>query len=164
VQSELGHGATFRIELPMASNPETVRTRSRTPFPFPQTGGPSGKTILVVDDEQWILDLATELLRSEGHEVETAASGQQALELLGRQKFDVLVSDWKMPGLNGIRLYEHLLATHPEAAKRTLFMTGDVVSDVFQKFLEEHHLSCLSKPFAISEFRAAVTRMFRKMP
>ena len=164
VQSELGHGATFRIELPMASNPESVRTRSRTPFPFPQTGGPSGKTILVVDDEQWILDLASELLRSEGHEVETAASGQQALELLGRQKFDVLVSDWKMPGLNGIRLYEHLLATHPEAAKRTLFMTGDVVSDVFQKFLEEHHLSCLSKPFAISEFRAAVTRMFRKMP
>ena len=139
-------------------------TRSRTPFPFPQTGGPSGKTILVVDDEEWILDLASELLRSEGHEVETAASGQQAIELLGRQKFDVLVSDWKMPGLNGIRLYEHLLATHPDAAKRMLFMTGDVVSDVFQEFLEEHHLACLSKPFAISEFRAAVTRMFRKMP
>jgi len=162
VQSELGHGATFRIELPMASTPETVSARSRTPFPFPQTGGPSGKTILVVDDEQWILDLASELLRSEGHEVETAASGQQALELLGRQKFDVLVSDWKMPGLNGIRLYEHLLATHPDAAKRTLFMTGDVVSDVFQAFLQEHQLACLSKPFAISEFRAAVTRMFRK--
>ena len=80
---------------------------------------------------------------------------------MARQKFDVLVSDWKMPGLNGIRLYEHLLAIDPEAAKRTLFMTGDVVSDTFQAFLAQHQLACLSKPFAISEFRAAVARMFK---
>jgi CheY-like chemotaxis protein len=113
----------------------------------------------VIDDEQWILDLAGELLRSEGHAVETAASGQAALELINRQKFDVVVSDWKMPGLNGIRLYEHLLATYPEMSGRTLFMTGDVVSDTFQAFLSEHHLTCLSKPFAISEFRSAVKRM-----
>ena len=80
---------------------------------------------------------------------------------MSRQKFDVLISDWKMPGLNGIRLYEHLLATHPDSARRTLFMTGDVVSDTFQDFLSQHHLSCLSKPFAISEFRSAVARMFK---
>jgi signal transduction histidine kinase/CheY-like chemotaxis protein len=158
--SELGHGATFLIELPVATNagPAPLR-RSGTPFPFAGAGAPTGKTILVIDDEQWILDLAGELLRTEGHAVETAASGQQAIELMTRFKFDVLVSDWKMPGLNGIRLYEHLLATHPELARRTLFMTGDVVSDTFQAFLSEHHLTCLSKPFAISEFRAAVTRM-----
>ena len=81
---------------------------------------------------------------------------------MSQHKFDVLVSDWKMPGLNGIRLHEHLLATNAESAKRMLFMTGDVVSDTFQAFLSEHHLSCLSKPFAISEFRAAVTRMVNK--
>ena len=157
--SELGHGATFLIELPVATGPGPALRRSGTPFPFAQAGAPSGKTVLVIDDEQWILDLAGELLRTEGHAVATAASGQQALELMTKQRFDVLVSDWKMPGLNGIRLYEHLLATHPELAGRVLFMTGDVVSDTFQAFLSENHLTCLSKPFAISEFRAAVTRM-----
>jgi signal transduction histidine kinase/ActR/RegA family two-component response regulator len=162
-RSELGHGAAFIIELPVAANvaPSPLR-RSGTPFPFAAGTGPSGKSVLVIDDEEWILDLAGELLRSEGHTVEVAANGQRALELLARQKFDVIVSDWKMPGLNGIRLYEHLLATNPEAAKRMFFMTGDVVSDTFQAFLQQHELACLSKPFAISEFRAAVNRMFKQ--
>jgi two-component system NtrC family sensor kinase len=160
-QSEPGHGATFLIELPVATNTTPSFRRSGTPFPFAPASVPTGKSVLVIDDEQWILDLASELLRTEGHHVETAASGQQALELMARQKFDVLVSDWKMPGLNGIRLHEHLLATHPESAKHTLFMTGDVVSDTFQAFLTEHQLTCLSKPFAISEFRSAVARMMK---
>jgi len=161
-RSELGHGATFQIELPVAAaaGPATLRP-SATPWAAPAASGPSGQRILVIDDEEWILDLAGELLRSEGHTVELASSGQQALELLTRGAFDVIVSDWKMPGLNGIRLYEHLAATNPAAGKRMLFMTGDVVSDTFQSFLEQHQLTCLSKPFAISEFRAAVARMLR---
>ena len=164
-RSELGHGAAFIIELPVAATTAaSPLRRSVTPFPFTPGGGPSGKSVLVIDDEEWILDLAGELLRSEGHTVAVAANGQRALELLARQKFDVIVSDWKMPGLNGIRLYEHLAATHPESAKRMLFMTGDVVSDTFQSFLSEHQLTCLSKPFAISEFRSAVRRMFSSAP
>jgi two-component system NtrC family sensor kinase len=161
-RSELGHGATFTIELPVAVNvaPTPLR-RSGTPWPFAPGGGPTGKKILVIDDEEWILDLASELLRGEGHTVETASNGQRALELIAKQKFDVIVSDWKMPGLNGIRLYEHIKATMPDAAKRMFFMTGDVVSDTFQAFLQQNELTCLSKPFAISEFRSAVARKFR---
>ena len=158
-RSELGHGATFIIELPVAvTTPGTVRT-SGTPWgSTPPMSRPTGQRVLVVDDEQWILDLAGELLRSEGHTVDLAVSGERALELLGNQKYDVIVSDWKMPGLNGIRLYEHLVATKPEMAKRMFFMTGDVVNDTFQAFLAQHELACLSKPFAISEFRLAVAR------
>ena len=114
----------------------------------------------MIDDEVWSLELAAELLRAEGHTVETAQGGQQALEQLGRRSYDVIVSDWKMPGLNGIRLYEHLRTTDAAAANRVLFMTGDVVSDTFQEFLRANRLTCLSKPFATGEFRAAVARMF----
>ena len=160
-RSEPGHGANFIIELPVATSMAAVIRRGGTPTPFEGQGVASGKTVLVIDDEQWIRDLASELLEGEGHAVETASSGQQALELLGRRKFDVLISDWKMPGLNGIRLYEHLLAIAPESARRMLFMTGDVVSDTFQAFLQQHQLTCLSKPFAISEFRAAVAKVFK---
>ena len=121
--------------------------------------GTSGRRILVIDDEPWILELAGELLRGDGHSVETAQGGERALELLAAKEFAVIVSDWKMPGLNGVRLFEHLRATDPERAQRVIFMTGDVVSDMFQSFLKTNGLTCLSKPFAIVEFRAAVARM-----
>lgn len=162
-RSEPGQGAVFAVELPVmqdAAMPAVVLSSGQSATPFaPAAPGSSGKTVLVIDDEQWILDLAGELLRAEGHEVETALGGQQALAALGRRKFDVIVSDWKMPGLNGVRLYEHLQATDAAAARRVLFMTGDVVNDTFQDFLRDHELACLSKPFATREFRAAVAKV-----
>jgi len=115
--------------------------------------------VLVVDDEPWILELAGELARAEGHTVETAAGGEQALEKISRRVFDLIVSDWKMPGLSGMGLYEHLRAVEPAMAQKMVFMTGDVVSDAFQNFLRQHQLTCLSKPFARSEFRAALGAM-----
>jgi two-component system, NtrC family, sensor kinase len=160
-RSEPGEGAVFVIELPVAADGAgTAALRGASIPPFPAIKRPpSGKTILVIDDEAWILELAAELLRAEGHTVETAVGGQQAMELLARRKYDVIVSDWKMPGLNGIRLYEHLRATDPTAANRVVFMTGDVVSETFQEFLRTHQLTCLSKPFATGEFRAAVAKV-----
>lgn len=162
--SEPGEGATFTIELPMARHePAPVAVpdaagRAAGDTPVVETG----RAVLVIDDEQWILDLAGELLRSAGHAVETVAGGHQALDAIKRRKFDVIVSDWKMPGLNGVRLYEHLRATEPALAKRVLFMTGDVVSDTFQDFLRQHELTCLSKPFATGEFRAALAKVLER--
>ncbi len=160
-RSEPGQGAVFALELPPAEEKPVGGEKSAHPFfapPALRTG--AGRAVLVIDDEPWILDLAAELLRGEGHAVETVQSGEAALSVLGTRSFDVIVSDWKMPGLNGVRLYEHLAATRPDLARRVLFMTGDVVNDTFQNFLESHRLACLSKPFAAGEFRAAVSRMF----
>lgn len=161
-QSELGRGAVFTLELPPADEAAASATAAGSPVLFAPSAprALAGRAVLVIDDEPWILDLAAELLRGEGHDVETAQSGEAALSVLGRREFDVIVSDWKMPGLNGMRLYEHLTATRPDLARRVLFMTGDVVNDTFQSFLERHRLDCLSKPFAAGEFRTAVSRMF----
>ena len=160
VRSEPGRGATFVIELPVSREAAPGLLRSGDPVaPLAAPEGTSGRRILVIDDEPWILELAGELLRGDGHSVETAQGGERALELLAAKEFAVIVSDWKMPGLNGVRLYEHLRATDPERAQRVVFMTGDVVSDMFQSFLKTNGLTCLSKPFAIVEFRAAVARM-----
>ena len=161
-RSERGEGATFSIELPVAAAvPASMMLRkdgSIAPFSGAERP-PSGKSVLVVDDEPWILELAGDLARAEGHSVETAGGGEQALEKISQRIFDVIVSDWKMPGLSGIGLYEHLRAVEPTAAKKMVFMTGDVVSDTFQDFLREHQLTCLSKPFARGEFRAALGKM-----
>ncbi len=110
---------------------------------------PARLHLLVVDDEESILHLVREILSSEGHRVETAGSGQAALELIMAHNYDIIVSDWKMPGLNGISLYQELLVRKPEAARRMLFMTGDVIKDSFQQFLKQHSRTCLPKPFAL---------------
>jgi two-component system NtrC family sensor kinase len=163
-RSESGEGATFAIELPVAAplaGPAGLRPDgSVAPFSAEPTTAANG-SVLVVDDEPWILDLAGQLARAEGHNVDLAAGGEQALEKIARRKFDVILSDWKMPGLNGIGLYEHLRTIDPPAARRMVFMTGDVVSDTLQDFLRKHQLTCLAKPFARREFRAVIGRVMR---
>ena len=164
VRSEQGGGAIFAIDLPAVREDPSALVRSgNSAAPFFKEQPQMRRSVLVIDDEPWILELAQALLIGAGHEVEIAESGEQGLELIGRSKFDVIVSDWKMPGLNGVRLYEHLVSTNPDAARRVMFMTGDVMSDTFQSFLIQHDLTCLSKPFAAREFRAAVAKMFTRV-
>ncbi|MDB6113150.1 MAG: hypothetical protein JWQ62_95 [Lacunisphaera sp.] len=153
-ESQPGDGTEFILELPIAdlAAMPVIRPASAQPFKAPIRT----LAVLVVDDEESILHLVSEVLRTEGHRVEMAASGHAALELLGRNRYDVIVSDWKMPGLNGINLFHELNMKDPAAAKRMLFMTGDVIKESFQDFLRQNNRTCLPKPFALREFHAAV--------
>jgi len=123
-----------------------------------------GKRILVIDDEEWILELVRQILQQDGFQVDLANDGQTALNHVSRGQYEMLVCDWKMPGLSGTQLYERIAETAPEAARRLLFMTGDVVSDSFQEFLKRHSKSCLSKPFSVQEFRYSIDTFLRDLP
>jgi two-component system NtrC family sensor kinase len=152
-ESQPGAGTAFILELPIATTPAdqpVIRPDSVSPFKSP------GLHVLVIDDEDAIRHLVEEVLLADGHRVESAGGGEAALELIGRNRYDVIVSDWKMPGLNGINLYQELLTKDPESASRMLFMTGDVIKQSFQEFLKQNNRTCLPKPFALREFRAAV--------
>ncbi len=155
-ESQPGVGTEFILEFPIAipaeAQPPLFRPDSRSPLPAQSPE----LHVLVIDDEESILHLVQEVLRSEGHRVELAGSGEAALELILHHDYDVIVSDWKMPGLSGINLYQELLTRKPAAARRMLFMTGDVIQDHFQTFLKQHARTCLPKPFALREFHAAV--------
>ncbi len=156
VRSEPGQGATFTIELPVAPVGAAVGAISNSAAPFAPRPSVTGKWVLIIDDEERILDLGRELLEGDGYAVETVASGEKALAALGRRRFDVIVCDWKMPGLSGMQLYDHLAATEPATAQRMIFMSGDVVNEGFEDFLRRHGRTCLTKPFSIDRFRAAV--------
>src|SRR5438552_1552911 len=67
--------------------------------------------ILLADDHAGLRDVAAELLRREGYEVETAGDGERALFKLAFEPFDLLVTDWKMPHLDGVTLVKWLRAT-----------------------------------------------------
>lgn len=157
VTSEVGHGAKFTIDLPISSPAEITALAAKASTQNPW-GAVKPRSVLVVDDESWILDLARELLKRDGHTVETATSGEKGLELIRSREFEVVLCDWKMPGLSGAEFYEQLTLTKPEVVKRVLFMTGDVMNESFQAFIRRHQRECLPKPFSIDDFRRAVAR------
>lgn len=147
-----GPGATFRIELPLGAPPEVVTT------------GPSERTaereragaILVVDDEPGIVEMLREVFSSDGHAVETAKDGLEALDRLAGRSFDAILVDLKMPGLDGPGLYREALRRDPAAARRMVFMTGDDMGEQSRNFLEELGARALSKPFDLAAVRRAV--------
>ena len=149
-----GKGASFVIELPVA------RDAAGDSIPGVAidegTLNGEGKRVLVIDDEEWILELVRQILQQDGFAVDVAPNGEAALDQVTRSKYELLVCDWKMPGLSGPQLYQRIAETNPDAANSLLFMTGDVVSDSFQQFLRQHTKTCLSKPFSVQEFRQSI--------
>ena len=75
------------------------------------------RQILVVDDEQETCDLLEMVLEREGYAVTTSTSAQHALELVGAQDFDVVLTDLSMPEMSGLELCERVLGTRPERAR-----------------------------------------------
>ena len=112
--------------------------------------------MLVIDDEEWIVELVAQILRRDGFRVDTARDGHSALEQISKSNYQLLVCDWKMPGLSGTQLYERISHVAPTTAERVIFMTGDVMNDSFQNFLKQHRKTCLSKPFSVQEFRQTI--------
>jgi two-component system, NtrC family, sensor kinase len=160
VESKVGQGTTFIIELPITTTSEAEPDQNGArPAPLRHDG--NGKHILLVDDEADILDLLRATLEGCGYQAQTAPDGERALRWLTQQKFDLIVCDWKMPGLSGQQLYECLLQTHPDAAERMIFMTGDMLSEKTERFLREHAKTCLAKPFTLVEFQSTVARMLQ---
>ena len=78
--------------------------------------------LLVVDDDEAVRRIVAELLQEEGYEPVIAASAEEALELLSKNQFELVISDIKMPGVDGLALLRNLRESHPETA--VIMMTG----------------------------------------
>src|SRR5262245_61105856 len=84
--------------------------------------GVMNASILVVDDEPVVQDAVRWLLRAQGYDVDTVGNGEEALSRIAQQEFDVVVSDIKMPGLNGLDVLERSRAMKPNLS--VILMTG----------------------------------------
>jgi nitrogen-specific signal transduction histidine kinase len=164
VASPPGAGASFTIELPVADEAAWFETAflaktTATATSQPDVREGSGKKILVVDDEESLLQMIQEELVRHSYDVVTVLNGEAALRELRAQKFDAVVCDLKMPGLNGRQVYERLREENPEASRRIVFVTGDIIGDQLQSFLDAEKRPCLTKPFSLGELREAVKTM-----
>jgi two-component system NtrC family sensor kinase len=158
-QSKHGEGASFTIDLPItrdfAAKAEPVTVMPQTQ---PTREG-LGKRVLVIDDEDSILQMIKAALTLNGYTVDVAGDGETALSKMAQIRYDLTLCDWKMPGLNGQEIYEKLREKDPEMSRRLIFITGDVVNEKTQEYLKSRDKICLSKPFTLTEFREAITRV-----
>ena len=118
----------------------------------------STKRVLVVDDQTPVRELVAAVLSADGHAVETARDGADALRLLdGQTAFDLIVSDLKMPGLDGPSLYLELMRRWPDTRPHLLFISGFVDSPEYAAFLQGTKVQVLLKPFAVDDLSHAVS-------
>ena len=107
--------------------------------------------VLVVDDEPEIAELLCELLQAAGYGVTIADSGADALRRLRSGGFDAIVSDLRMPDIDGVTLWREVAAFSPRLAQRMLFVTGDTLGAGVQAFLAQTACPSLEKPFRRAE-------------
>ena len=113
-------------------------------------------SVLAIDDEEDMTELVADILRFDGHTVETANSGKRALEIIADNDFDVILSDLRMPGLDGPKLFRHLEETRPDLVSCIAFITGDTLSSDIHQFLKTSKRPYLEKPAGPADIRALV--------
>ncbi|MGQ9630155.1 MAG: hybrid sensor histidine kinase/response regulator [bacterium] len=159
VQSKEGEGATFTIELPIeGGKPSVDRTSPRNEGArrrVPLLGLPRAR-ILVVDDEKAVLEVVGKVLSGEGCEVDVAGSGDEALKYIRENEYDLVISDLRMPGIDGWAFHRWVKENRPHLTKKLIFITGDILNPSVQGFFQETGVLHLSKPFSIEELKRVV--------
>jgi PAS domain S-box-containing protein len=160
VQSQLGHGAKFTVELPAA-------TQEASPAPAPPAGrtvAPAairmgrGERMLVVEDEPTVAHLIADVLGEDGHKVEIVLDGRDGLDRATAGNYALIICDLRMPHLDGRAIYRELEARESPMRHRLMFVTGDTLAPRTLEFLEKSGLPFLAKPFLVEELKAVVER------
>jgi signal transduction histidine kinase/CheY-like chemotaxis protein len=152
-----GGGAMFTILLPLGIRSPSVQDETDS------VGAPVGLRILIVDDEAEVVDTLSEILRSKGHEIDIAADGQQALERALSVSYDMILSDMRMPLLDGPGFYQTLHRDRPDMLDRFAFITGDTLSPEIRSFLNRTGAPCLEKPFLPEDVLRLLSQVNRRV-
>lgn len=113
--------------------------------------------ILVVDDEARMADLIRRELEDHGHSVAVSGDGPSALDKLGESRFDLVVTDLKMPGMDGLELLQVIRSRYPET--EVVLMTAYASAQTAVKAMKEGAYDYLTKPFEMDELLIMVNRV-----
>ena len=152
-----GGGATFTIKFPpllgMTDAEESAHKDAE------QVLQPI--RLLLVDDEVELAQTLADLLEPEGHQIDIAANGAIALEKLRKSNFDAIISDLRMPVMDGPALYDALQRELPSYMNRIIYVTGDTLSSHVQQFLNSHTVPVVEKPYRLKDIRRALSDLLR---
>ncbi|CAM3456121.1 chemotaxis protein CheB [Polaromonas hydrogenivorans] len=152
----LGKGATFSVWLPLA------QTRQQDKKTIEQTGNLKGLQILVVDDMIDLLEPFAALLRLEGATVDMATSGQEALELLEKSAYDLLISDIGMPCMDGYELIRKIRKIPGLHALKAIALSGYGRQVDAVRALQSGFDAHLSKPATVAHICQTIAQLVSK--
>ncbi|GIV15484.1 MAG: hypothetical protein KatS3mg022_0919 [Armatimonadota bacterium] len=162
VQSRVGIGTRFRVLLPV------LLTAENTPQGSEEPAAPNsvcGIRVLFVDDEASIRELVTQMLRHEGCEVEAAASGEEALQMLrehGESYYQLLITDLTMPGLGGVELAKRVYQIAPRLPVILCSGYGTEVAEQVEDI--PNIVSYIQKPYRRRHLLEAVEKALSAYP
>jgi CheY-like chemotaxis protein len=161
--SPLG-GAAFTLEFPLVTvePPPEIESNGQMPLTPRSTSPTAAAQILVLDDEKSIAELLSEMLSVLGYKPTICLNPATALELVNSQSFDLIISDFRMPVMNGQEFHNRVQKKDAALAKRIIFLTGDVVSEDTHAFLESNGNPHLAKPFQLATLEQAVADALAK--
>ena len=115
------------------------------------------RKILIVDDAGPVVVLCVNVLQSLGYAVKGASSGEAAVDILRKERFDMMVLDYKMPGLTGFEVFAQARALHPGLA--VVLVTGHGTTEVVDEANRLGFAAILLKPFTSDELRSTVEKV-----
>ncbi len=163
-ESELDVGTTVYVALPLLNDTDVLDGEALIDGGVDESEARLTCHVLVVDDEEPVANLLARLLRELGHQPTVVNSGIEALELIAREQFDLILSDVKMPGMSGFELHQTIKQTNPELAARLVFVTGDMLSAATQARIAQSGNPYIAKPFAIERLETLVRALLSQRP
>jgi CheY-like chemotaxis protein len=152
-----GQGTTFSLYLPLSPD-NAVSERMEEPPPLGAAGGPSGMTVLVVEDEPAVRAIVVRSLQRGGFRVLQASDAAVALQLADREgQPNLVLTDLMMPGMGGAELARRLKARWPDLP--VMFMSGYSAADLRRQGVDAHEGVTIQKPFKPDTLLKSVNRV-----
>jgi signal transduction histidine kinase len=142
--SNSGGPSTFEIEYPLA---EAASRAQAAPEPSPERRLPVNLTALVIDEDRRVQDSLLNLLSDRNYRVITVSSAEEALDLTARARFDLVLCDVRIRGMNGLELYRRIQSR----IQSFVFLTGDSFGADIRELFSEPKQAVLSKPFTAAD-------------
>ncbi|MDM0008177.1 PAS domain-containing protein [Variovorax sp. J22G73] len=160
VDSPAGGGAVFDMALPVGDPHETAGGAGAVaPAPVKAKASMRRHKILIVDDETEVRETLAQILAGTRHRVVAVRSARDALRHMAQEPYDAILTDMRMPDLDGRALYREIERRWPDQAGRVVFVTGDTLSAVLNEFVSASGRPVIEKPFLPSEVRRVVAQV-----
>ncbi|MCG6970529.1 MAG: PAS domain S-box protein [Gammaproteobacteria bacterium] len=159
VESAVGQGSQFELYFPRHTHAPSAEPKTR---PFDNLDFHGSETLLVVDDERAMVDLANEILSSRGYRVLTASDSESALKILSKEPVDLVLSDIIMPGMDGYQLAVKIRKQTPNL--KIQLMSGYTENRQQDESVNGLHQRLLVKPFTAQTLLKRVRELLDAPP
>ena len=152
VSSELGRGSIFKLCIPVNCPDKESKQKSALPTPL-------SLSILLVEDIELNILVATSLLEKLGHKVDSAKNGEQALKKVANNQYQLILMDIQLPDMDGYQITKQLRKIHGDNLPPIVALTANVFTDK-QRFIDKGMDDALGKPLGIEPLNEMIERLF----